>query len=179
MGSADPELFARVQDAAGGSIRLVTVAPEIEGVLPLIEKLVRDGILVALGHTAADTATIRKAVDAGASLSTHLGNGTAGALAKNNNPIMAQLGEDRLHASFIADGYHLSPEVLNVYLRAKQTQRTILVTDAMAGAAAPPGRAPERGAGRPREFRRPRWRSAADPRRGADHARPPAARLPG
>ena len=140
MGSADPELFARVQDAAGGSIRLVTVAPEIEGVLPLIEKLVRDGILVALGHTAADTATIRKAVDAGASLSTHLGNGTAGALAKNNNPIMAQLGEDRLHASFIADGYHLSPEVLNVYLRAKQTQRTILVTDAMAGAAAPPGR---------------------------------------
>jgi N-acetylglucosamine-6-phosphate deacetylase len=140
MCAADPELFSHVQEAADGNIRLVTVAPEIEGVLPLIEKLAKDRIIVALGHTAADTATIRKAVDAGASLSTHLGNGTAGELAKNDNPIMAQLGEDRLHASFIADGYHLPPEVLRVYLRAKETERTILVTDAMAGAAAPPGR---------------------------------------
>ncbi len=140
MCATDPDLFARVQEAAGGNIRLVTVAPEIEGVLPLIEKLAQQGIIIALGHTAADTATIRRAVDAGAALSTHLGNGTARELAKNDNPIMAQLGDDRLSASFIADGYHLPPEVLQVYLRAKQSERTLLVTDATAGAAAPPGR---------------------------------------
>ena len=61
-------------------------------------------------------------------------------LHKNNNPIIAQLSEDRLSASFIADGYHLSPDVLKAYLRAKCTERVILVTDATAGAAAPQGR---------------------------------------
>jgi N-acetylglucosamine-6-phosphate deacetylase len=68
-----------------------------------------------------------------------LGNGTLAELPKNNNPIIAQLSEDKLCASFIADGYHLSPDVLKVYLRAKESKRTILITDATAGAAAEPG----------------------------------------
>ena len=139
MVAADPEMFLRLQDSAGGNIRLVTLAPEIESAITFIEKLVEDGIIVALGHTAADNETIQQAINAGAKLSTHLGNGTSGELHKNCNPIMAQLSEDRLSASFIADGYHLSPEVLKVYLRAKCAERVILVTDATAGAAAPPG----------------------------------------
>ena len=72
-------------------------------------------------------------------LPTHLGNGTKAELSKNNNPIISQLSEDKLSASFIAAGYHLSPEVLKVYLRAKESKRTILITDATAGAAAEPG----------------------------------------
>ena len=94
---------------------------------------------MAIGHTAAGPDKISDAVEAGAVLSTHLGNGTLAELPKNNNPIIAQLSEDKLCASFIADGYHLSPDVLKVYLRAKESKRTILITDATAGAAAEPG----------------------------------------
>jgi N-acetylglucosamine-6-phosphate deacetylase len=139
MGAVNPKLFLGLQDAAGGNIRLLTLAPEVDGALAFIEKLVSDGIIVALGHTAAGIDKIREAVEAGATLSTHLGNGTSSELRKNDNPIMAQLGEDQLSASFIADGYHLSPEILKVYLRAKCSERVVLITDATAGASAVPG----------------------------------------
>ena len=140
MGAVNPEMFLRLQEAAGGNIKLVTLAPEVEGALEFIEKLVKDEIIVALGHTAAGVEKIRQAVFSGALLSTHLGNGTTSKLHKNDNPIIAQLGEDKLYASFIADGYHLSPEILKVYLRAKGSERVVLITDATAGAAAAPGR---------------------------------------
>jgi N-acetylglucosamine-6-phosphate deacetylase len=139
MGALNPKLFLGLQDAAGGNIRLLTLAPEVDGALAFIEKLVSDGIIVALGHPAAGIDKIREAVEAGATLSPHLGNGTSSELRKNDNPIMAQLGEDQLSASFIADGYHLSPEILKVYLRAKCSERVVLITDATAGASAVPG----------------------------------------
>src|SRR5262249_16780969 len=72
----DWDEFRRLQDAAGGRIRLVTLAPEHEGALPFIERLVGSGVVVALGHTAATPARIRDAIRAGARLSTHLGNGS-------------------------------------------------------------------------------------------------------
>ena len=137
---ADPDFFARLQEAAGGNIGMITVAPEIEGVMALIETLSGQGIIVALGHTTAGQEQIGGAADAGAVLSTHLGNGTAPLLSKHDNPILAQLSEDRLSASFIADGYHLSREQLQTYLRAKGSSRTLLVTDATSATAASPGR---------------------------------------
>ncbi|MBC8257458.1 MAG: N-acetylglucosamine-6-phosphate deacetylase [SAR324 cluster bacterium] len=140
MGVADSEMFFRLQEAAGGNIKMITIAPEVEGAIAFIEQLVEAGIIVALGHTAASSEEIRNAVDTGARLSTHLGNGTSAKMHKSENPIIAQLGDDRLSAGFIADGYHLAPEVLKVYLRAKCAERVILVTDATAGTAAPPGR---------------------------------------
>ena len=139
IGDVDQEMFLRLQETAGGRICLVTLAPEVNGAIPFIEYLVTQGVIVAIGHTAAGPEKIREAVEAGAMLSTHLGNGTLAELPKNNNPIIAQLSEDKLCASFIADGYHLSPDVLKVYLRAKESKRTILITDATAGAAAEPG----------------------------------------
>ena len=139
IGDVDQDMFLRLQETAGGRICLVTLAPEVNGAIPFIEYLVTQGVIVAIGHTAAGPEKIREAVEAGAMLSTHLGNGTREELSKNNNPIIAQLSEDKLSASFIADGYHLSPEVLKVYLRAKESKRTILITDATAGAAAEPG----------------------------------------
>ena len=139
IGDVDQDMFLRLQETAGGRICLVTLAPEVNGAIPFIEYLVNQGVIVAIGHTAAEPEKIREAVEAGAMLSTHLGNGTIAELSKNKNPIISQLGEDKLCASFIADGYHLSPEVLKVYLRAKESKRTILITDATAGAAAEPG----------------------------------------
>ena len=139
IGDVDQDMFLRLQETAGGRICLVTLAPEVKGAIPFIEYLVTQGVIVAIGHTAAGPDKISDAVEAGAMLSTHLGNGTLAELPKNNNPIIAQLSEDKLCASFIADGYHLSPDVLKVYLRAKESKRTILITDATAGAAAEPG----------------------------------------
>ena len=139
IGDVDQDMFRRLQEKAGGRICLVTLAPEVRGAIPFIEHLVSKGIIVAVGHTASGPDKIREAVEAGAMLSTHLGNGTIAELPKNNNPIIVQLSEDKLCASFIADGYHLSPDVLKVYLRAKESKRTILITDATAGAAAEPG----------------------------------------
>jgi N-acetylglucosamine-6-phosphate deacetylase len=139
MCAGDLNFFDRLQEIAGGMIRMVTVAPEIKGVLPLIETLSSRGIIVSLGHTSAGLKEIRQATEAGAVLSTHLGNGTATMLSKHDNPILAQLSEDRLSAGFIADGYHLSKEQLQLYLRAKGLNRSILVTDATAAAAATPG----------------------------------------
>ena len=135
----DLDMFRRLQETAGGKICLVTLAPEVKGAIPFIENLVSQGIIVAIGHTAAGPEKIREAVEAGAILSTHLGNGTSSELSKYKNPIIAQLSEDNLNASFIADGYHISPDILKVYMRAKESNRTILITDATAGAAAEPG----------------------------------------
>ena len=136
---ADLDDFKRRQDAAEGTIRLVTLAPESPGAIPLVERLVAAGLRVAIGHTAANGAQIQAAVAAGATLSTHLGNGCAGILPRHPNVIWEQLGEDRLLASFIVDGHHLPPATVRSMVRAKTPARTILVTDAMAAAGMPPG----------------------------------------
>ncbi len=92
-----------------------------------------------MGHTAADIDTVRLAAEAGMTLSTHLGNALPQPQPKFLNPLMAQLAEDRLSASFIADGIHIPPHALGVLMRAKGPERCILVTDATAAAATPPG----------------------------------------
>lgn len=140
MTAADPALVARLQQGLHRPIVMVTVAPEIEGGLALVRSLADTGRIAALGHTAADFEQIAAAAEAGATVSTHLGNGMPQQAHKLNNPIVAQLAEDRLWASFIADGIHLHPLALKALLRAKGFERSILVTDAVVGAAAAPGR---------------------------------------
>jgi N-acetylglucosamine-6-phosphate deacetylase len=132
--------FQSLQDAADGRIALITLAPERPGALGFIEKVVQSGVVVALGHTATDAATLRAAVAAGARLSTHLGNGIAATLPRHPNPIWEQAALDYLSASFIADGHHLDRAVLRVLVRAKGAQRVILVSDASPLAGLPPGR---------------------------------------
>ena len=132
--------FRRRQDAAEGRIRLVTLAPEVPGAISLIEHLTSGGVRVAIGHTVATGAQIVDAVRAGASLSTHLGNGCAAMQHRHQNVIWEQLAVDGLTASVIADDHHLPAAVLKSIVRAKSAAKTILVTDAMAAAAAPPGR---------------------------------------
>jgi N-acetylglucosamine-6-phosphate deacetylase len=137
--SASLEDFDRRQDAADGRIRLLTLAPEVPGALPLIEHVVSRGVRVAIGHTNATGTQIRAAVRAGATLSTHLGNGIAPMLPRHPNPIWEQLAEDGLWASLIVDGHHLPAATVRAMVRAKGPSRTILVTDAIAAAGCPPG----------------------------------------
>lgn len=139
MSVAEPGLVRQLQAELSRPILMVTVAPEISGVPALIAWLVKQGCVVALGHSAVDFDQADKAAAAGATLSTHLGNGVPQTVHKLVNPIFAQLAEDRLWASFIADGIHLHPKSLQTLIRAKGVQRSILVTDAVAGAAAAPG----------------------------------------
>lgn len=134
-----PDDFARRQEAADGRIRLVTVAPEVPGVLPLIERLARDGIRVAIGHTAATPAQIREAVSAGATMSTHLGNGCAQMLPRHPNFLWEQLAADELLAGLIVDGHHLPAATVKAMVRAKTPERTVLVTDATTAAGQSPG----------------------------------------
>lgn len=136
----DWDEFRRFQDAAGGRIRLVTLAPEHDGALPFIEKLTASGVVVALGHTAATSACIRAAIAAGARLSTHLGNGSHALLPRHDNYLWEQLAADALWASIISDGHHLPPAVLRCILRVKTPARAILTCDASSLAGLLPGR---------------------------------------
>jgi N-acetylglucosamine-6-phosphate deacetylase len=132
--------FRRRQQAAGGRIVLVTLAPEVPGAMPLIEHLVAAGVRVAIGHTAATPLRIGDAIGAGATLATHLGNGCPQMLPRHPNVIWELLGADALFASVIVDGHHLPPATVKTMMRAKGPLRTILVTDAVAAAASAPGR---------------------------------------
>lgn len=131
--------FAELQQAAKNKIKLITVAPEIEGAVPFIQNCSREGVIVSLGHHNGNAEQIEKAVDAGATLSTHLGNGCANMIDRHNNPIWPQLSEDRLSVTIIADGFHLNKQEVRTFYKAKGIDRTILVSDALDLAGLEPG----------------------------------------
>lgn len=134
----DVALFDSWQQAAQQRIRLLTLSPEWPSSVALIEHCVARQVRVAIGHTAASPEQIHAAVTAGATLSTHLGNGAHLQLPRHPNYIWQQLAEDALAATLIADGEHLPPEVLKVFLRAKGEQ-ALLVSDVTCFAGQPPG----------------------------------------
>jgi N-acetylglucosamine-6-phosphate deacetylase len=138
----DPDFaeFQEWQDAAEGLVKIVTVAPEREGALGFIEKAAASGCLVAIGHSAAPPETIREAIAAGCTLSTHLGNGSHATLPRLKNYLWEQLAADELAAGIIADGFHLPASVLKTFSRAKGLDRLILVSDAAAPAGLEAGR---------------------------------------
>lgn len=131
--------FCELQDAAEGLIKIVTMAPERNGAIPFIEKVKQAKIIIAIGHTAASEEQIDAAIKAGASLSTHLGNGAHKQLDRNRNYIQYQLGADELQASFIADGHHIPFRTLKNYLRANGLDKSILISDSIAATGLGPG----------------------------------------
>jgi len=135
----DVRLFDEWMEAAGGLIRLVTVAPERRGAVEFIENVVERGVRVAIGHTAADRETLARAVAAGARLATHLGVGSHLMLPRLHNYVWEQLAEDRLWASIICDGFHLPAPVVKVMARVKGRDRLVLVSDAALIGGYPPG----------------------------------------
>jgi N-acetylglucosamine-6-phosphate deacetylase len=131
--------FDRWQNAGGGIVGMVTLSPHFIESVEYIAALVKQGVHVAIGHTHASAEQIARAVDAGARLSTHLGNGIAQEIPRHRNPIWSQLADDRLTATFIADGHHLPPDVLKAMLRAKGVGKSVLVSDSVALAGMPAG----------------------------------------
>ena len=125
----DFQEFQRWQEAAEGRINLVTVAPETKGALELIRRIVKSGVTVAIGHSGADPDVIWKAIEAGAKISTHLGNGSYTQIPRLKNYIWEQLAADELVAGIISDGFHLPASVVKVFARAKGLERIILVSD--------------------------------------------------
>ena len=136
----DFDEFRRWQEATDGRVRIVTLSPEWPEAPRYIERIVAEGAAAAIGHTGASAAQIADAVAAGASLSTHLGNGAHAVMRRHPNYIWDQLAEDRLMADFIVDGIHLGAAFLKTALRAKGIDKSVLVTDASAPAGASPGR---------------------------------------
>jgi N-acetylglucosamine-6-phosphate deacetylase len=140
MTPPDVGMLERLMARLRRPIRLLTLAAELPGAGRAIAWAAAQGMVVSIGHSDAGAAVVEAAAAAGARMSTHLGNGLPQMLHKLDNPIMAQLAEDRLAAGFIADGIHLPIPALRAMIRAKGPGRAVLVTDAVAAAAAPPGR---------------------------------------
>jgi len=131
--------FNRWQEVADGNIRLITVSPEWAETPAYIAAVVRQGVVASVGHTKGTSDQIKAAVDAGATMSTHLGNAAHATLHKTQNYIWDQLAEERLTASFIVDGIHIPGVFVHSAMRAKGFDRSVLVTDAVMPALCEPG----------------------------------------
>lgn len=131
--------FNRLYDAAGGRILYTTLAPELPGAVAYIRELAARGVVVSLGHHNATADQIARAVDAGARMCTHLGNGCASMIHRHNNPLWPQLADDRLAASFLADLHHLPAPMLKTFIRAKGPRNVVLASDSVHIAGQTPG----------------------------------------
>ena len=132
--------FKEYQEASGNRIKLLTLAPELPGAIDFIRKMNLEGVVVAIGHTAASPMIIREAIAAGARLSTHLGNGSHAMWPRHENYFWEQLGCDLLSASIITDGHHLPEALIKTIVRVKPFEKQIITCDASGLAGLPPGK---------------------------------------
>jgi N-acetylglucosamine-6-phosphate deacetylase len=121
---------------AGGAVSQVTLAPELPGALELIDGLVARGIVVSCGHTEADAAAAHRAFDRGASAVTHLFNAMRRPAPRDPGIAFAALGRGDVFVTLIVDGHHLADDTVRTAWRAAG-DRVVLITDAVAAAAAP------------------------------------------
>ena len=138
--ATDVGLLYQLNEWARGTIRLVTLAAELEGAEQTARAAIEQGMVVSVGHTLATPGDLERLAKAGATALTHLGNGLPQCLPKFANPIWAGLADDRYTAMLIGDGHHLPHEALKVMIRAKGVERTVIVSDAAPVAGLPPGR---------------------------------------
>jgi N-acetylglucosamine-6-phosphate deacetylase len=131
--------FMKIYEASGKNILQVTLAPEVEGAMDFITRCREKNIVVALGHHNASMQQVKEAVDRGAQISTHLGNGCANIINRHINPLWPQLSEDRLMISIICDGFHLLPEQIRVFYKVKGPTKTVITSDVTHFATLPPG----------------------------------------
>ena len=131
--------FMEYYKASGHHILQVTLAPEMDGAMDFISRCKQLGVVVALGHHNASPDEVTAAIDRGAGIATHLGNGAANMIHRHHNPFWSQLADDRLSISIICDGFHLLPEEIKVFQRVKGVDKTILTSDATSYAGLPPG----------------------------------------
>lgn len=134
----DTQWLDQCQEVSEGRIRLLTLSPEWENTLEFIHHCQSRNVKVAIGHTNTSPEQIAEAVEAGATLSTHLGNAAPLMLRRHPNILWEQLAQDGLYASFIADGFHLPEAFLKVAFRTKG-EKAFLVSDATAFSGMAPG----------------------------------------
>ena len=125
----DWDEFMELYKASGEDILQVTIAPETDGAMDFISKCSELGIKVGLGHHNASSAQITEAIDRGAVIATHLGNGMANSINRHINPLWPQLADDRLKISIICDGFHLQPEEIRVFYKTKGAENIVMTSD--------------------------------------------------
>ena len=146
-GAHDPTLLRppdagtidRLISAGRGALSVVTLAPELPGAVAAIGQFTAAGVRVAVGHTDADQLAVAAALDAGASIATHLFNAMRGIHHREPGPVPLLSTDSRVGIELIADGFHLHPDVLRMAAAAAGRERTMLVTDAMAASGMPDG----------------------------------------
>jgi N-acetylglucosamine-6-phosphate deacetylase len=134
------EIFERLWQAARGHISVMTIAPELPGAMEVIAEAVRRNVCVSIGHSDAAMPVAREAVDAGARHATHTFNAMRPLDHREPGIVAEVLTDDRISADIIADGIHLDPAIVQLFLRAKGIERAVLITDAISATGMPDGR---------------------------------------
>ena len=134
MRDPDPAEIDRVLEVGRGAIRMVTIAPERDGALAAIGQIVDAGVVAAVGHTEATYQQTRAAIDAGATVGTHLFNAMRPINTREPGPVIALLEDSRVTVELITDGVHVDPALYRHVFRSVGPDRLSLVTDAMAAA---------------------------------------------
>ena len=140
MRDPDPAEIDRVLETGGGTIRMVTIAPERDGALAAIRRIVDAGVVAAVGHTEATYDQTRAAIDAGATVGTHLFNAMRPINTREPGPVIALLEDPKVTVELITDGVHVDPAVYRHVCRSAGPDRVSLVTDSMAAAGMSDGR---------------------------------------
>jgi len=134
------EIFDRLWQAARGHVRMLTIAPEIPGAIEVIAEAARRNVCVSIGHSDAELPAAQQAVKAGARHATHTFNAMRPLDHRQPGILGEVLSDDSITADLIADGIHVSPEVVKVFLHAKGHERAVLITDAISATGMPEGR---------------------------------------
>ncbi len=132
-------LLERMWEASRGTIRLMTIAPEVPGAVEVIRRAVELGVRVSLGHTDATAAEARSGTGAGVVSATHTFNAMRAMDHREPGVLGVVLDDAGMYAELICDGVHVAPEMVRMWLRLKGEERSILVTDSMAAAGMPEG----------------------------------------
>ena len=133
------ELFDRLQQAARGHIRLMTIAPELPGALEVIRHASAAGVRVSMGHSNGTEAEALSGIEAGAASGTHAFNAMRAISQREPGILGTLLDADALYAEAICDGVHVHPALIRLWLKAKGADRAILVTDGMSATGMPDG----------------------------------------
>ncbi|KBZ68775.1 N-acetylglucosamine-6-phosphate deacetylase [Mycobacterium [tuberculosis] TKK-01-0051] len=139
MREPDPAEIDTVLDAGAGTIRMVTLAPELPGADAAIRRFVDAGVVVAVGHTGATYEQTRHAIGLGATVGTHLFNAMPPLHHREPGPALALLRDPGVTVEVIADGVHLHPDVVAAVIAAAGADRVAMITDAIAAAGRPDG----------------------------------------
>jgi N-acetylglucosamine-6-phosphate deacetylase len=136
---ASAETFNRMWDAAGGRVRILTIAPELEGALNLIRDVSRRGVCVSIGHSNANLAQANAGIQAGVRHATHTFNAMRRIDHRDPGLLGAILTDRAITADVVADGVHVEPVVVDLFLRAKGIDGALLITDGISATGMPDG----------------------------------------